>query len=190
MIKASVAKKAFAALLCLVALGSVSAVVFLGDTEDGTIGVVTTTGQLEVDIVDAASGESLVGSVLPFVSRQGDDGVLFSPGTTYHTVGFKIVNRGDIPVNFRLSISEDDELDPATFRDLFEVWISTDPDRLDSAERLTDFKGYLKVGAESEASYYLFVKMKESAGNDAQGKVFEGVGITLYAVQGNAGEGE
>ena len=190
MIRATVAKKVFAALLCLAALGSITAVVFLGDTADGKIGVVTTSGQLRVDIVDAVSGESLVGDVLHFVSNDGEGSVLFSPGETYSTVGFKVVNRGDIPINFRLSISEDEEIDSATFRELFEVWISTDPDASASAHRLTDFKGSLAVGASSEVSYYLFVKMKETAGNEFQGKAYSGVGITLYAVQGNVDLGE
>jgi hypothetical protein len=188
--RASVAKKLFAAILCFAALGGITAVVFLGDTADGTIGVVTTAGKLKVDIVDSVSGKSLVGDVLHFVSAKEGEGVLFSPGETYCTTGFRVVNCGDIPVNFRLSISEDEEIDAEAFRLAFEVWISTDPARVDSAERLTDFKGTLAVGSSTEQSYYLFVKMKESAGNEFQGKAYSGVGVTLYAVQGNVGAGE
>jgi hypothetical protein len=35
-------------------------------------------------------------------------------------------------------------------------------------------------------TYYLYIKMKETIGNDFQNKVYTGIGITVYAVQGNA----
>ena len=35
-------------------------------------------------------------------------------------------------------------------------------------------------------TYYLVIRMKETAGNEFQNKTYTGIGITVYAVQGNA----
>ena len=53
-------------------------------------------------------------------------------------------------------------------------------------EKLEDFNGRLEVGQSSDI-YYLVFRMKETAGNDFQKQEFSGVGITVCAVQGNAG---
>ena len=65
------------------------------------------------------------------------------------------------------------------------MWISTDPTNPAIAQKLTDFTGRLEVGESSESTYYLFIKMKESVGNEFQGKSYAGIGVTVYAVQGN-----
>ena len=71
------------------------------------------------------------------------------------------------------------------FYEAFDIWISTSPTDLDNAQRMTEFVGRLEAGCCSTDTYYLFVKMKESAGNEFQGKIYEGIGVTVYAVQGN-----
>ena len=115
-----------------------------------------------------------------------NEGVLFEPGATFYTQGFKIKNTGSIPVNFSLSVSKDDKIDMAEFNKAFELWIVRDCDDFATAEKLTNFKVEDLAPDASSETYYLFIKMKESAGNEFQGKIYTGIGVTVYAVQGNA----
>ena len=172
-------------LLCLVSLTGATLALFTSDTRDGTIGIITTAGEIKVDIVDSSLESTLVGKVLEFQTSSERKEILFEPGATFYTQGFKVKNLGNIPVNFRLSVSEDETIDPEEFNESFEVWISTDPNDTADAQKLSEFTGRLEVGESSERTYYLFVKMRESAGNEFQGKTYTGIGVTVYAVQGN-----
>ena len=96
------------------------------------------------------------------------------------------MNKGDIPVNFSLSVSKDDKINMEEFDEAFEIWIiRASEENFKNAERITNFKGRLEVGESSE-KYCLVIKMKESVGNEFQGKTYTGIGVTVYAVQGNA----
>ena len=173
-------------LLCFVSLTGATLALFTNDPNDGTIGVITTAGDLKVDIIDALTNESLVGHVLRFQPETEDESeFLFEPGARVYTQGFRVKNTGDIPVNFRMYVSRDSQLDADEFYTAFEVWIITDTTGLVEAVKLTDFDGRLEVGESSEATYYLFIKMKESIGNRFQDKEYMGIGVTVYAVQGN-----
>ena len=175
-------------LLCLVCLTGATLALFTSDRNDGTIGIVTTAGAVQIDIVDT-SGTSLQDKALAFMTTSGTtdgENILFEPGATFYTQGFKVKNEGNIPVNFSLSVSKDDQIDMEKFDQAFEVWIVEGGD-FAHAERLTSFKGSLAVG-ESSQTYYLFIKMKETVGNEFQGKTYTGIGVTVYAVQGNVKE--
>ena len=177
--------------LCLVLLVGSTLALFTSDINDGTIGVNATSGKIDVDIVDE-EGNSLKGEVLQFQTTKEQQEVLFEPGATFFTQGFKIKNNGDIRINFLVTVTDDDKLDMKKFYEAFEVWISTTRDK-NGAKLLTEFRGELEegdkgglaAGAVSEKTYYLFVKMKETAGNEFQGYSYEGIGITVHAVQGN-----
>ena len=175
-------------LLCLVCLTGATLALFTSDANDGTIGIITTSGDVEIDIVDT-SGVTLQNKALAFMTTSGatDSGnILFEPGATFYTQGFKIKNSGDIPVNFSLSVSNDDKIDMEEFDEAFELWIVKEGDDFSTAKKLTNFKvNGLGVGESSE-TYHLFIKMKESVGNEFQGKTYTGIGVTVYAVQGNA----
>ena len=173
-------------LLCLVCLAGATLALFTNDPNDGTIGIVTTTGDVKIDLIDAVTGESLVGKTLDFQSSADRQEILFEPGAIFHTQGFKLENEGDIPVKFRLSVSEDEKVDMTEFHKAFEVWISTDPNDPTVGDPLKNFIGSLDPKKSSDTTYYLFVKMKESAGNEFQGKYYTGIGVTVYAVQANA----
>ena len=171
-------------MLCLVSLTGATLALFTSDANDGTIGIITTAGEVKIDIVDAADDTvSLVGDVLKFQTDR--KAALFEPGATFYTQGFKIKNEGNITVNFHLSVSEDEKIDMDEFHEAFEVWISTTPNGLQDARKLTDFKGQLKAQTCSEETYYLFIRMREDVGNEFQGKSYTGIGVTVYAVQGN-----
>ena len=173
-------------LLCLVCLAGATFALFTSNKEDGTIGIITTAGSVKVDIVDATDEKiSLVGKALEFLTPANNEDLLFEPGATFYTQGFKIKNTGDIPINLHLSVSKSEAKDMKDFDDAFEVWVATEINNLATAEKLTDFKGRLEAGELSAPTYYLYIKMKETAGNDFQGRSYTGIGVTVYAVQGN-----
>ena len=172
-------------LLCLVCLTGATLALFTSNLNDGTIGIVTTSGDVEIDIVDT-EGATLQSKALGFITSSADKEPLFEPGATFYTQEFQVMNRGDIPVNFSLSVSKDDKIDMKEFDKAFEVWIvRADDEDFKNAERITNFQGRLEVGESSE-KYRLVIKMKESVGNEFQGKTYTGIGVTVYAVQGNA----
>ena len=168
-------------LLCLMFLLGVTVALFINDLDDGTIGIITTTGKIKVDIVDARDEQSsLEGRALQF-----EKGALFEPGATFCTQGFKVKNTGNIAIRFRMAVSEDEKIDMTEFHEAFDVWITTDSSGKGEICRLTDFDERLEAGESSERTYYLLVHMKTSAENEFQGRTYSGIGITVYAVQGN-----
>ena len=172
-------------LLCLVCLTGATLALFTNDLNDGTIGIITTSGNVEIDIVDT-SGATLQNKALDFITSSADKEPLFEPGATFYTQEFQVTNKGDIPVNFSLSVSKDDKINMEEFDEAFEIWIvRASEEDFKNAERITNFKGRLEVGDSSE-KYCLVIKMKESVGNEFQGKTYTGIGVTVYAVQGNA----
>lgn len=170
-------------LLCFISVvGSTYALFTSGD--DGKIGINSASGYIKMDIVDI-NNNSLLDDELDFIVTTADNKpYYFEPGATVHTQGFKILNKGNITVNYRAYISDDPNEDMEAFNRAFEVWISDDPDNLANATNITEFKGTLGP-EEMTTTYYLVVKMKESANNDFQGEMYSGIGITVYAVQGN-----
>ena len=177
-------------LLCLACLTGATLALFTSPPEDGTIGVVAVAGDVKVDIVDATDKTtSMVGATLRFYTTSGKPNVLFEPGATFYTQGFSVKNVGDVPLNYRLTISQDENLDMDEFLRAFEIWVSTDITGGANAERLYAHTGTLAAGQCSE-TLYLYIKMKEDAGNEFQKKTYVGIGVTVYAVQGNASIGE
>ena len=175
---------AMVVLLCFASITGATYALFTSSIEDGTIGVNVTSGDLEVDIIDASdTPDSLVGDVLDFVTTSENKEVLFEPGATYYTEGFRVKNNGSIPLNYILYISEDETVS-AEFSEAFEVWLTKNPKDKANMVKLQEFKGSLTLGEASDV-YYLVFRMKETAGNEFQNKAFTGVGITVCAVQGN-----
>ena len=174
-------------LLCLISITGATLALFTSDEDDGTIGINATSGKVKVDIVNPDDEEdSYVGGVLDFVvSAEGED-ALFEPGAVYHTEGFRVKNTGDIPLYYILYISEDKNVS-ADFSEAFEVWITNDLSDRASAVKLQEYDNKLAPGKSSDV-FYLVFKMKETAGNEYQNKIYSGVGVTVCAVQGNAVE--
>lgn len=171
-------------LVCLISLTGATYALFTSSPEDGTIGVISTSGIVDVDIVDS-DNKSFVGRVLQFKTTGAyEDGVYFEPGATFYTDGFYVANKGNVPINFRVYISNDSRIDMEEFEKSFEFYITTNPRSTDGAVNLLSFTGRLEVGDRS-GPYFLVVKMKETATNEFAGKEFESIGITVCAVQGN-----
>ena len=177
-------------LLCLVCLTGATLALFTNDDKNGTIGVITTAGSVKVDIIDdSINKESLRDQYLHLKTATNDyvlfEAVQFEPGALFRTQGFRVENEGSVTIDYTLYLSpiEDPELQEQLF-EAFDLWITTDPSRPEEAQPLEEFEGELAPLAISP-TYYLFIKMKESADNDFQKFKCDGIGITAYAVQGN-----
>ena len=170
-------------LLCLISMVGVTWALFTSG-EDGTIGVNVTSGQVKVDIVDEY-GNSIVGDVLSFDVDDHHEPIYFEPGATIYTQGFRVKNTGTVSINFRMYISNDENENMQAFEDAFELWVTTDPENLNDAEQIKSFVVEDLDPLDTSEMYYLVIRMKTTATNDFQGKEYSGIGITVYAVQGN-----
>ena len=176
-------------LLCFASITGATLAIFTSSSEDGKIGINATSGNIEVDIINSSEDpSSIVGEVLKFTTSSGEiiTDVLFEPGAFYYTEGFRVQNKGDIPINFILYVSEDKN-NPDEARDFvsaFDVWLTRDPKDKSEKEKMQDFDGRLDPDKISDV-YYLVFRMKETAGNEFQDRTFAGIGITVCAVQGN-----
>ena len=179
--KQAIVIAAMVILLCLTCLTGATLALFTSNPEDGTIGIVTTAGKIAIDIEDL-NGDSLLGDTLGWYQQ---DDVLFAPGMTVATEGFRIRNEGKIHINFRVYVSNDGSDDMEAFNQSFEVWIGTDPNDPESGRLMSDFVEYLEAETCSPNIYYVFVRMKPEAGDTYRGESYSGMGITVYAVQGN-----
>ena len=174
-----------AMILCIAMASATTFALFTSNINDGKIGVNAVAGTVDVDLINE-SGVSIVTEPLKFLTADGrdQDSIYFEPGCTIMTEGFKVVNKGNVSANMRAYISVDADFDMLTFENGFEVWITDSRDNLNYAQRLVSFKGSLPAGETSD-TYYLVIRMKETADNTFKNKVFSGIGITVYAIQGN-----
>lgn len=175
-------------LLCLVSLSGATLALFSSDLNKGTIGVITTAGQVDVDIVDT-DDVTLQKRALAFMTTSGSktntEDVLFEPGATFYTQGFQVKNVGNIPINFSITLSKNDEVDMDLFNKAFEIRVVKEGDDPSASPLISDFQGYYLDVGEKTDTYYLYIKMYETAGNEFKGESYTGIGITVYAVQGN-----
>lgn len=172
--------------LCFSVLVGVTLALFTNELDDGTIGINTTAGSIDIRIVDVNNND-LVGEVLYFDKEEGGTKkILWEPGATFVTEGFKIYNNGTIPVKYQVYVNSsqaDSEL-----IDVLDFWITDDPNSIPASDPnevpVQSFKGDLGAGGESDI-YFLVVRMDPDAGNFYQGLELNGIGITVHAVQGN-----
>lgn len=171
--------------LCFSSIIGSTLALFTNDPERGKIGVNTTSGKVRVDIVDTSEEQnSLVGDALQFMTTSQSDTFYIEPGATFYTQGFRVKNKGNVTINYHLYVSDDRFLNMDNFDDVFDVYITTDIDNIKNAEKLMSFIDRLEAGETSD-TYYLVLKMKENATNDFQNQRYSGIGVTVYAIQGN-----
>ena len=140
-------------------------------------------GNLDVDIVDK-EGISLDGKALSFTNKQGSADILWEPGATFFTQGFKIKNDGNLALKYKVVVSGitgDAKLLEAI--DFAFVTDNTIPNA--TAVSFTN-EANLLPGATAPADngvYYLRGHMKENAGNEYKNLTLDGISITVYATQ-------
>lgn len=169
-----------AILLCVVCLTGVTLALFMSK-DSGTIGINVTSGKVSVDIVDNHD-KSLVGDVLDFVNPTPEKKMYWEPGATFYTQPFRVKNTGEVTVNYHVYVNTSNASSELVHA--LDFYLTTDPTKLEEPIDLPTFKGTLISGQCGE-TYYLVVHMKKEASNKYKNMTLTGIGITVYAVQGN-----
>lgn len=134
-------------------------------------------GTLKVDIVDE-NGTSIKGGTMNFVNAKDSNDILWEPGVTFKTTGFKVKNIGNLALKFKLAING------ATGNsELLQVITFSVVNKEGTEIKLDSFEGHLNKKDDVSEVLYIQGHMAETAGNDYQGKFLEGLGITVYATQ-------
>ncbi len=172
--KTALFQSVVALLLCVSMLVGTT---FAWFTDSATSGVnQILSGNLDVELVDAA-GKSLEGKSLTFLDVNGNANILWEPGCTFKTQGFRVSNEGNLALKYTMYINgllgDSKLLEVIEFSLLDEQGKKVDID---------SFEGKLSANSQS-GLYYLVGYMAESANNDYQGLTLQGVGITIHAAQ-------
>ena len=176
-------------------------------TDTATTGVnKIVSGKLKVDIVDAEdTSKSLTGKDDKLLWTQkvvgeGDgelkavetEGLpLWEPGVNFLTQGFKIANKGNLALKWKVEVNKGTTADNAGGYDLLDVivfYVVTKTTATDEPTEtpLAAFEGKLEEGnTVSEATYYIKGVMDKNAGNDYQSLTLDGITVTVYATQLN-----
>ena len=151
-------------------------------------------GNLKVDIVkaekDDATGKypSLTGenSKLNFVKATGaeNESILWEPGCTYQTEGFRIQSKGNLALKWKVQINKSHTVEKEIHgHELLDVIEFSIVDEAGHSVPLDNFTGKLNGVDAVSGVYKLQGKMKTTAGNEYQGLVLDGVTITVFATQ-------
>ena len=173
--KRALVSSAIATLVCIVMLIGTTFAWFT-DTASTNVNKIQS-GTLKVDIVDK-SGTSLQGKSLSFVNKDGSADILWEPGATFKTAGFKIKNNGNLALKYKLLVNGIDG-----DSELLKVIKFSVLDEDGQAVDLDTYEGQLTAGAFSEKSLYIQGHMDEAAGNEYQGKELNGLSVTVVATQ-------
>ena len=176
-------------------------------TDTATTGVnKIVSGKLKVDIVDAEdTSKSLTGKddkllwtqkvvsgrneTLEAVKTEGLP--LWEPGVNFLTQGFKIANKGNLALKWKVEVNKGTTADNAGGYDLLDVidfYVVTKTTATDEPTEtpLAAFEGQLKEeNSVSAETYYIKGHMQESAGNNYQSLTLDGITVTVYATQLN-----
>lgn len=139
-------------------------------------------GNLDVDIVDEG-GETLDGKSLSFKDVNGKTDILWEPGATFFTQGFKIVNKGNLALKYKVVVSG--TTGDAKLLKAIEFAVVTEKTK-EATEALAKEGNLLKQNdsaPENNGVYYLRGHMDEDAGNEYKNLTLDGISITVYATQ-------
>ena len=174
-------------------------------TDTATTGVnKIVSGKLKVDLVAADGETSLTGEGGKLYWTQkvvGENGgelkaveaeglPLWEPGVNFLTQGFKIANKGNLALKWKVEVNKGTTTTNAKNADLLKVidfYVVTESENGDQkATELAAFEGQLKdENTVSKETYYIKGHMQESAGNNYQSLTLDGITVTVYATQLN-----
>ena len=169
-----------ALVMCVVMLVGTTFAWFTDTASTGVNKIVA--GNLDVDIVDE-KGDSLDGGTLSFVNKENQSNILWEPGATFFTQGFKIVNKGNLALKYKVVVSG--TTGDAKLLKAIEFDVVTEKTK-EAAEALAKEGNLLKQNDSAPADngvYYLRGHMKEDAGNEYKNLTLDGISITVYATQ-------
>lgn len=142
-------------------------------------------GNLKVDIVDKEGTTSLDGKSLSFTNINGATDILWEPGVTFRTPGFKIKNDGNLALKYKLALNGVTGSSKLLEVIKFSVVTAGTTDNSFEAVDIDRFEGHLAAGETSSTVLYIQGHMDKNAGNEYQGLELTGLGITVYATQDN-----
>ena len=125
-----------------------------------------------------AEGKTLQFKVNGQIPAEGTQ-ILWEPGCTYELPELRIVNKGNLALKYKIVISG--IVGDAELLDAIDFTV-TGVDGATTAAVLNGFEGKLAANSTTDA-ITISGHMKESAGNEYQGKSIDGIGITVYATQ-------
>ena len=170
--------------LCLVMLiGSTFA--WFTDTASTGVNQIKS-GNLKVDIIGATSEDHL--NALNFTKAAGAEAgeeLLWEPGCRYLTEGFRIANKGNLALKWKVEVNKgttDANDANADLLNVIDFYLVTGTGENQKEQSLDVFTGNLAKDATSDV-YYIKGVMQTTAGNDYQGLTLDGITITVYATQ-------
>ena len=167
-----------AIVLCIAMLIGTTFAWFTDTASTGVNKIVS--GKLSVDIVDE-NGKSIDGKSLEFKDVSGSSDILWEPGVTFRTNGFKIKNDGNLAIKYKLSLNG--VVGDNMLLDVIKFSVVTADGKDAPAVDLDAFEGTLLKGQSTDETLYIQAHMDEAAGNKYQEKELEGIGITVVATQ-------
>ena len=183
-LKRALLSSAFSLIICVAMLIGTTFAWFT-DTASTAVNKIQT-GNLKVDIVDQ-NGNSLNGKSLSFRDVNNKTDILWEPGAKFNLDSFKIVNKGNLALKYKVIISGINGSAKLLKAIDFTVKIG------DAAEAaLADWEGVLLPDGAAAADTMpvketklitISGKMREDAGNEYQGLSIGGIGITVLATQ-------
>lgn len=110
---------------------------------------------------------------------RGEDLILWEPGCTYNLNQFRIVNKGNLALKYKIIITG--IVGDAELLEAIDFTV-TGVDGAATAAALNGFEGKLAANSVTDA-ITITGHMKEEAGNEYQGKSIDGIAITVVATQ-------
>ena len=136
-------------------------------------------GTLDVELV-GENGEALPAQLTwqKAAGASAGEAVLWEPGCTYKTQGFRIKNNGNLALKYKVAING-----TTGSSDLLKVITFSIVNVAGETVNLDTFEGHLASTNALSDAYYIQGHMNETAGNEYQEKELDGVSITVYATQ-------
>ena len=179
-----------ALVMCVVMLVGTTFAWFTDTASTGVNRIVA--GNLKVDIVDADNtNTSLDKGTLKFIQAVNEsevrlvEDVLWEPGATFFTQGFKIANKGNLALKYKVVVSGitgDTGLLKVMKFDVVSAMTKTGSE-VDFAANPGQLLPPTSDTPSVSDTYYLRGHMDESAGNEYKNMTLTGISVTVYATQ-------
>ena len=153
-------------------------------------------GKLDVALemsTDGTNWESAEGQTLTFKTQdnRAADKILWEPGCTYELPELRIVNKGNLALKYKISISGAKDATPENDKndlkllDVIDWTYNVSGDGGATVAKLGTERHLAAKTGEADVFDTLTIKgqMQTSAGNDYQGMAIEGIAITVVATQ-------
>ena len=183
-----------ALVMCVVMLVGTTFAWFTDTASTGVNKIVS--GNLKVDIIGENSDSHV--EKLNFkkaATTDADAGaeILWEPGVTFHTEGFRIKNDGNLALKWKMVVNKDSASTGVVegsngkagmnLLDVIDFYVVNSKNENAQAVKIDEFVGHTAAETIDNVTYYIKGVMQTTAGNDYQDLTLEGITITVYATQ-------